>query len=103
MDQNGGEAGNGEEEEKKSHSSSSSQSDAGSNADTSIELTSNFAFDRFLSIGAFGYANGLIKIVKVSTVKDEVTLDECNRQKEKMIVEASDCEIVQLCFREGHA
>jgi len=68
-----------------------------------MEISSNFAFDRFLSLGAYGYANGLIKIVRVPTVKDEVTLHDANKQKEIKIIEASDCEIVQLCFHEGNA
>ena len=67
-----------EEEEKKSDPSSEAASEEGSDA-PEIEISSNFAFDRFLSLGAYGYANGMIKIVRVTTVKDEVNLDGANR------------------------
>ena len=52
------------EEEKKSHESSSSSSSS-LNPTTEIELTSNMAFDRFSSLGAYGYSNGMIKLFRV--------------------------------------
>ena len=30
----------------------------------SCEITSNFAYDRFLMLGAYGYENGIVKLVK---------------------------------------
>ena len=61
---------------------------------TGAEVTSNFAFDRYLSIGALGHANGVIKLVRVHTLREEAQLEETNKQKETLIVEASDSDIV---------
>ena len=69
-----------------------------------ISLTSNFAFDRFLSLGALGYSNGMIRLLRVGTLRDEVSVESLGvRRREAQIIEASDCEILQLCFREGNA
>ena len=68
-----------------------------------MEQTSNFAFDRFLSVGALGYANGMIKLLRVNGMAEEVSAETANMQRESCIVEASDCEILQLCFIEGSA
>lgn len=62
-----------EEEEKKSEHSDDAQSWA------DCEITSNFAFDRFASLGAYGYSNGLIKLVRVSKVKDEIVSNIANK------------------------
>ena len=40
-----------------------------------ISLTSNFAFDRFLSLGALGYSNGMIRLLRVGTLRDEVSVE----------------------------
>ena len=45
---------------------------------SATELTSNFAFDRFLSIGALGYSNGMIKLMRINTLKDEVSPEHAN-------------------------
>ena len=63
-----------EEEEKKSHDSSGPSEDGEGN-NTCAEVTSNFAFDRFLSVGAYGYANGLIKIIRVNSASEELSID----------------------------
>lgn len=38
----------------------------------------------------------------MATLKDEIVSMTANRRKEAEIIEAADCEIVQLCFYEGH-
>ena len=45
-------------------------------------------------MGAYGYSNGLIKILRVSTAQQELSTAEANRQRERDVAEASDCEIV---------
>ena len=55
-----------DEEEEKKESSSTSSLVTESSSDEGVELTSNFAFDRFLSIAAYGYANGLVKFIRLN-------------------------------------
>ena len=61
---------------------------------TDLDLTSNMAFDRFLSIGALGYSNGMIVVLKVNSLRSEVDPKEAGRRRELCILEASDCEIL---------
>ena len=62
------------EEEKKESSSTSSLETESSGSEQDVELTSNLAFDRFLSIGAYGYANGQVKLIKVNPAVKESSL-----------------------------
>ena len=57
-------------------------------------LTSNFAFDRYLSLGAQGYANGMIRLMRVGSLRDEVSVENFGARREAQIIEASDCEIL---------
>ncbi len=59
-----------------------------------LEVTSNMAFDRFLSVGALGYSNGMIVVLKVNSLKSEVDREQAGRRRELCIPEASDCEIL---------
>ena len=43
----------------------SSSSDTSLNPANEVEITSNMAFDRFSSLGAYGYSNGMIKLFRV--------------------------------------
>ena len=61
-----------EMEEKKSEEFSSSSSTTLLNPANDVEVTSNMAFDRFSSLGAYGYSNGMIKLFRVFEPQTEL-------------------------------
>ncbi len=68
-----------DEERKDSLSSDLSNDPYETTEQSTVELTSNLAFDRFLSLGAQGYSNGMIKLMRVNTLKDEVSQVHTNK------------------------
>ena len=78
------------EEEKKEFDSDDEYNDMSND----IAQTSNLAFDRYLSIGALGYSNGMIRLMRVNSLRDEVSVENAGKQREAQIIEASDCEIL---------
>ena len=57
--------GNMSEVEQDENLTSESSSDTSVNPANEVEITSCMAFDRFSSLGAYGYSNGMIKLFRV--------------------------------------
>ena len=53
------------EEEKSESDQTSSRSSTSLDQIAEVDITSNMAFDRFASLGAYGYSNGMIKLFRV--------------------------------------
>ena len=60
------------EEKESEDDSSSTNSTTSTNLVPDVEITSNMAFDRFASLGAYGYSNGMIKLFRVYEAATEL-------------------------------